>query len=134
MVGILINTEMKRKIKFRAWHQARKEMRMNAESAYDSDVDCFGDFIENDQYIVMQFTGITDITGREVYEGDVINIGVLRSGYGRHEQVMIGERLEVVFVDAWSAFGGTDGGAFFYFCDMRDIVVIGNIYENPDIL
>lgn len=74
---------------------------------------------------LMQFTGLTDVNGKEIYEGDIVNFsfdGVLHIESGNY----------IKFED----------GAFLihkpYFCplasDANFIEVIGNIYEHSHLL
>ena len=59
-----------RQIKFRAWDKSCDKMR-----GISGLQDCFSlrsDGVCNDDYILMQFTGLTDKNGVEVFEGDVI--------------------------------------------------------------
>lgn len=81
---------------------------------------------------VMQFTGIKDISGKEIYEGDILSFCIdTKSGLYQGKG-----KMEVVFSDAWHSWGLTDNAAFFQFgiCDITNIEVIGNIYENPKLL
>jgi uncharacterized phage protein (TIGR01671 family) len=78
-----------------------------------------------DEFSIMQFTGLTDINGVEIYEGDIVSV----AGHGNCE-VKITSYLGVVYVD-------TDGyEATHYDCaDELDYpTVIGNIYQNPELL
>lgn len=93
-----------REIKFRAWDGG--EIVYNSEPEYMGYA-LFGGF--NGE--VMQFTGLLDKNGKEIYEGDIV----------------IGEN-KVLFVVEWWERGQWSIAGF------KDIEVIGNIYENPDLL
>jgi hypothetical protein len=70
-----------------------------------------------------QFTGLLDKNGREIYEGDVVRCGghVYICRWNPH-------RLEF----AWYS---QDGLYIYPIGDMRtDLEIIGNIYENPELL
>lgn len=106
-----------REIKFRAWDEKSKYM------AYQGTPDLetiqsfffhFGDFE------LMQFTGIKDKNGIEIYEGDIIKQG---------------ECIEVVeYCNSLSelSHGGSVLGFDFGNCwNEKEIEVIGNIFKNP---
>lgn len=81
---------------------------------------------------VMQFTGLYDKNGKEIYEGDVIRI-LLR----RHMEDSVFANAEIRFEGAAFWFdapkvGFTDCNWHFY--NQSDREVIGNIYENPELL
>ncbi len=110
---------MTRPIKFRQWHEEPGSEAHMDYQIYDVDpsfTDC----------TYMQFTGLLDKNGREVFEGDVV--------------IYAKKNLPVVveFVDG--AFGfeciGPDHSGRMDVSGvlMRDVEVIGNIYENPDLL
>jgi len=86
---------------------------------------------------VMQFTGLLDKNGKEIYEGDimkgVINEGYrLRIGYKEHEY-LIGEIKWDYSGFMWELHEEDKR----YIQDLvlvDDQEVIGNIYENPELL
>lgn len=80
---------------------------------------------------IMQYTGLKDETGREVYEGDLItNHGVTND--------MKQRIFEIVWVKDTAKFAAWDAGARMKTSvddwDMRRCEIIGNIYENPELL
>lgn len=84
-------------------------------------------FKEN--YPLMQFTGLKDKNGKEIYEGDIIRTGDAISfvwfGYGKFNEAYYTENYkfdEPMLIDRDLSD----------FCDYTE--VIGNIYENPELL
>jgi len=137
----------KRKIKFRAWDEEEKEMYFPlaiARSTYDGDDDEDEDEskgkmfapdlwygyeiqgITNDK--LMQYTGLKDKNGKEIYEGDIVKIG-------HYNEV----RTEVVQIETLS--DGMDCHPFSRenyhhdgYDNAKDSEIIGNIFEHPELL
>lgn len=125
-------------IKFRAWDKENGIYLYDVQRAYDMmsglvkyndgenavyDEVCFGDFLNNKRrYDVEQFTGLTDVNGKEIYAGDAIE--VISQFWG-----MLGNRHDVKFKQ----------GTFYVGHGLLSeispsISVIGNVHENPELL
>lgn len=131
-----------RSLKFRAWTGMEMEYRVIAgqigafyvEGLDPKDSACISPF--NTKYFeptpIMQFTGLHDKNGNEIYEGDIIRI-FLR----RHMEDSVFANAEIRYEGAAFWFsapkvGFTDCNWHFYNQDDRE--VIGNIYQNPELL
>lgn len=139
---------MKREIKFRAWDNVNKRMgyfdpgfhwqdeydlwclRLKFGSVPITNVPC------EDNIDLMQYTGLKDKNGREVFEGDV-----LQARYVPNYSLNI---FEVKWNNGSAAFvcyrSHQDQNIRFEqlpLCpsnSMEDLEVIGNIYENPELI
>lgn len=67
-----------REFKFRAWDMMDEIMYYDAQNTCDYmgppgiPETCFGEVLNCDGWIVMQYTGETDINKKEIYEGDIV--------------------------------------------------------------
>lgn len=124
---------MNREIKFRAWDNINNEMRYPAKKDVFATGPTSGDFIDKWD-TVMQFTGLHDKNGKEIYEGDLVVNTTVRKTWGQWDGVygykdVITETVEPVVFDAkWAAFKLTTRGEWGRF------EVIGNIYEHPHLI
>lgn len=135
-----------RKIKFRAWSKEYNQM-LNVEDINFRDNIIRTHHFENDRplqlvdctekFKLMQFTGLKDRNGKEIYEGDVVN-----SIWDFTD--LFADEPELGIVNFVVSFDETK--AHFLLCPIEDrddvwkiaindvVEVVGNIYENPELL
>lgn len=126
------------RFKFRAWEKTSKEMvydvqnvsrkRIIGESACES----FHDVLSSWEYVVMQFTGLYDKNGKEIYEGDIVESLTKINGYVCRG-VVIFENGKFM-VDVKKAAFARDGFISDFDLKIREYEVIGNIYEHKHLL
>jgi len=127
-----------REIKFRAWHENTEKMYYNIESMYESNpcgccnddgnsppFFCFGECLDHQYTSVMQYIGFRDKKGKKIFEGDILYTNsnvktgyVTKSLYGEYiiKKESITINLSKILENNF------------------DIEIIGNIFENPELL
>ena len=106
-------------LKIRAWDKELKEMKVwDFRDVWESEL--MPDF---DDYDLMQFTGLLDKEGKEIYEGDIVDCKTYsRWGCILEVDDMIDWRQQLTY-----EFDGKSE-------QPEDLEVIGNIYENPELI
>lgn len=121
-----------REIRFRAWDKKNKKMLyIGSNLSYYS--------VNNDRYLITQYTGLKDKNGKEIYEGDIIRFEAFAP---KHDEIVT---AKVEWHTHWGIGEGSEMAGFV----AQDIVdehisygiggfggkkIIGNIYENKELL
>lgn len=123
-----------REVEYKVWDKVLKRFLPVACLYYDGNSKFTGVFtgeetegewtvVGNEHLELVQFTGLKDKKGINIYEGDVYRMG--------YYSAMWRKNLETVQVVVWNenetSFGLRKK-------DCNNIEVIGNIYENPELL
>jgi len=151
-----------REIKFRAWNKQEKMMAYDIQNEYDTiagvcywkngnktdkepGMSSFGSYLRDNDYVVMQFTGLYDCEKREIYEGDVVLVsnqmdyiqraiikGIVVNEWGSYG-------VKIIKVCQWEKYLVSPPEieailSFLNILNTRIIEVIGNVHENPELL
>ena len=115
-----------REIKFRAWDKINKEM-INVESINFQERRVYRDVVSyrdfNDVEL-MQYTGLKDEYDDEIYEGDIVTLH-----NSRYKVIFDNEGARFVLKDCFFEIGIP-----FKNNNNKEMEVIGNIYENPELM
>lgn len=125
---------MNDRFRFRVWYEPKGITRdkpimiYNAEDTYDCMAgkpvviykSCFGDVLEDDEYTVMQCTGLKDKNGKLIYEGDIVK-----------ETLTDFIKEEFMKVVEWDKLSVSYNLESLQNCERE---VVGNIYENKELL
>ena len=139
------------KPKFRAWLKKKQKMDNEIDhiSWLEDELYCIGDgityMVSAEDLVLMQSTGLKDKNGKEIFEGDILEIQVIRMvvKFGSYEYIESsksnGHTLGVVY----------DGLGFYVECinaadpdrispfepkTLKESYVIGNRFETPELL
>jgi len=119
-------------IRFRAWDRKEKKMRYGIEWIWgklaDETMHHEDDWIDEKDCIKMQFTGLCDRNGREIYEGDILKDGeddLFKVSWDYHNCGFYLESTEDVEYNVETRY---------ILNNQTTVEVIGNIYENPELV
>jgi len=115
--------EIKREIKFRAWDKENKEMFdvfqltkfVDGEYIASKYIESIKDTRSYKTPPLMQYTGIKDKNGVEIYDGDIVNDGFLKHKVDFSSGMF---HISLTPLSKWS----------------KEIEVIGNVWENPELI
>jgi len=120
----------KRKIKFRVWDVEAKRMIGAKQTPLAAAV---WTQTEPDDFVLMQYTGLKDVAGKEIFEGDLIShnqdaqrVDVYKIQWDEFEQFHardVDPKRQQNVLEYWWL------GKFW-----KQICIVGNVHENPELL
>ena len=128
-------------MKFRIWDKETKyldyDVRITSTDKYEKVevLDAFSEWreIEDNYHVLMRNTGLKDKNGNEIYEGDICR--------WTDPEAFEGEIISYIFVvrysDEYLKWIGENNNLYddlYDFTDDRQLELIGNIYETPELL
>jgi len=140
---------MEREIKFRAWDRRLKRFSLDFLISPNGRI-CLnfsGDYVNtgdiDDDIELMQYTGLKDKNGKEIYEGDIVRGFEKEAGFPPYDSTL---PRAIEFRDGCWCFNANryDEGDWIRFgfwthsnkgkTTLKQLEVIGNIYENPELV
>ncbi|SPE08075.1 YopX protein [Lactiplantibacillus plantarum] len=119
-------------IKFRAWNGYRKIMADYVSAIQNGDTQGTPSSvnvivngknetwdIKNDHVELLQFTGLKDVNGKEIYEGDIVEVTI--EGYVKAYKYLV--------KNVWDPHVWAED----YYA-VSKMEVVGNVHENPELL
>lgn len=102
-----------REYKFRVWNKKYQFMDYNE----DAILKCLHSEFKNPDIFIMQYTGLNDKDGKEIYENDLLEVESLHSKF----------LMQVIYYDNEASFN-------IPISQYNNFKIIGNIYENTELL
>ena len=125
-----------REIKFRAWDRKPKKMYYSEMEQFDDMLGFrFKHFEELDEPpVYMEYTGIKDINGKEIYEGDIVTYRINEAGLTQDDIGIIQIRDVIFDCDCDEIIKVFSLDEYTPLFSNQKCKVLGNIYENPQLI
>ncbi|WP_413486791.1 YopX family protein [Carnobacterium maltaromaticum] len=116
-----------REIKFREWETERKTMIVGKREDCDDSIGFRFAHEEGGERILMQYTGLNDKNGKDIYEGDIVKV----SNHPFDNKGTFNNN----YIVSWQDEDLTYVAGNLLLSRLKPYVeVIGNIYDNPELL
>lgn len=141
-----------RPIKFRVWEKLNnrfldwKKYNHILFNIRNGTFNTYGGVLKIEDYIFQQFTGLTDCKGKEIYEGDIVSVldenNIFEVKFGKVKRNIVGFDTNTIYpVELNTFYFEQEGRPYFSITnnylgkhDLEDTEIIGNIFENADLL
>lgn len=144
---------MGRKIRFRAWHKSSKRMIYDIQNEFEERIelgmDCFASYLENEDFVIEQYTGMKDKNSKEIAINDIVRmhyfgeyLGV-NGGVGEADMEVVG----VVCIDSLGTYTKVGDKKYYWteyledaeWCacndqDNPELEIIGSVHKDPELL
>ena len=129
---------------FRVWYKDKyhNEMIYDAQTCFEENlvlgVDYFGQFINDEDFVLMQSTGLVDKNGKEIFEGDIVNVLNFNNKKDRTRTIEFydgGFKALSIWGEDYKDKSKIDIFSTCPVCNENwNVEVIGNMYENRELL
>jgi uncharacterized phage protein (TIGR01671 family) len=132
-----------REIKFRAWYKPKGKMYTRSLESINLETKVLGVYTVSEGYQqlrmsdfeLMQYTGLKDNNGKEIYEGDIVEerwANPLAGGENVDRYKIEYNGLTGIYKMIHTS--GEERWHRALFLRFKEVEVVGNIYENPELL
>jgi uncharacterized phage protein (TIGR01671 family) len=134
-----------RSLKFRVWDKQQKKYHTDSDwgisldgksiigfSSHDRWAEDRGYKIKLDELIIEQFTGLFDLNGTEIFEGDIVKISTKGDDEPLFAKILINNNAQ--WVVAKNRHNNNNYNKLINKGYAKCMIVNGNIHENPDLL